>query len=91
MNTTEQCNRKISRRLFAGSVFRANLGWPPDFSGERNFHIFYYLYDSLQAEGRLQEFRLDPHGRHSHRYISNNVSDNRAAAVRSPSLRQKRQ
>ena len=50
-------------------------------SGERNFHIFYYLYDSLQAEGRLREFRLDPHGRNSHRYISNNVSNNRAASV----------
>ncbi|XP_043241849.1 myosin-IIIa-like, partial [Amphibalanus amphitrite] len=49
-------------------------------SGERNFHIFYYLYDTLQAEGRLREFRLDPQGRNAHRYISNNVSNNRAAS-----------
>lgn len=38
---------------------------------EGNFHIFYYLYDGLDVEGRLGQFHLDPAYRANHRYLSN--------------------
>ncbi|KAK0087267.1 hypothetical protein PV325_001365 [Microctonus aethiopoides] len=38
--------------------------------GERNFHIFYYMYDGLKADNRLEEFHLDYSLRNSHRYLS---------------------
>ncbi|XP_014476501.1 PREDICTED: myosin-IIIb-like isoform X2 [Dinoponera quadriceps] len=38
--------------------------------GERNFHIFYYMYDGLEADNRLSEFYLDPTLRRYHRYLT---------------------
>ncbi|XP_020280531.1 myosin-IIIb-like isoform X2 [Pseudomyrmex gracilis] len=38
--------------------------------GERNFHIFYYMYDGLEADNRLSEFYLDPELRRCHRYLT---------------------
>nr|XP_012145788.1 PREDICTED: myosin-IIIb isoform X2 [Megachile rotundata] len=38
--------------------------------GERNFHIFYYMYDGLEADDRLSEFYLDPNLRKQHRYLA---------------------
>ncbi|XP_019889251.2 myosin-IIIb isoform X2 [Ooceraea biroi] len=38
--------------------------------GERNFHIFYYMYDGLEADDRLSEFYLDPTLRKHHRYLT---------------------
>ncbi|GAB1869950.1 non-specific serine/threonine protein kinase [Camponotus japonicus] len=38
--------------------------------GERNFHIFYYMYDGLEADNRLSEFYLDPTLRKYHRYLT---------------------
>ncbi|KAK9300084.1 hypothetical protein QLX08_007125 [Tetragonisca angustula] len=38
--------------------------------GERNFHIFYYMYDGLEADNRLSEFHLDPNLRKHHRYLT---------------------
>ncbi|XP_067001655.2 myosin-IIIb isoform X2 [Anabrus simplex] len=43
--------------------------------GERNFHIFYYLYDGLQSESRLTEFHLDPVLRLQHRYLGGDAQD----------------
>ncbi|XP_031788630.1 myosin-IIIb isoform X2 [Nasonia vitripennis] len=40
---------------------------------ERNFHIFYYMYDGLEADGRLEEFGLNPELRKSHRYLADNT------------------
>ena len=40
---------------------------------ERNFHIFYYLYDGLEADGRLDEFFLSTELRKSHRYLADNA------------------
>ncbi|KAL1398034.1 hypothetical protein pipiens_009276, partial [Culex pipiens pipiens] len=37
--------------------------------GEGNFHIFYYMYDGLQAEKRLEEYYLHPSYRKTHRYL----------------------
>lgn len=37
---------------------------------EGNFHIFYYLYDGLEAEGRLSDYHLDPTYREHHRYLA---------------------
>lgn len=37
---------------------------------EGNFHIFYYLYDGLESEGRLGDYYLDPSYREQHRYLS---------------------
>ncbi|XP_062548294.1 neither inactivation nor afterpotential protein C [Armigeres subalbatus] len=34
---------------------------------QSNFHIFYYFYDTMDAEGRLRDFSLE-HGRH-YRYL----------------------
>ncbi|XP_029173409.1 myosin-IIIb-like isoform X2 [Nylanderia fulva] len=38
--------------------------------GERNFHVFYYMYDGLEADNRLSEFYLDPTLRRYHRYLT---------------------
>lgn len=38
--------------------------------GERNFHIFYYMYDGLEADDRLSEYYLDPTLRRYHRYLT---------------------
>ncbi|XP_011146962.1 myosin-IIIb isoform X2 [Harpegnathos saltator] len=38
--------------------------------GERNFHIFHYMYDGLEADDRLSEFYLDSMLRRFHRYLS---------------------
>ncbi|XP_037032331.1 myosin-IIIb-like isoform X7 [Bradysia coprophila] len=43
---------------------------------EGNFHIFYYLYDGLDVEGRLGQFHLDPAYRVNHRYLSNATDSN---------------
>lgn len=40
------------------------------FRGERNFHIFYYMYDGLEADGRLSEFHLDLNLRKNHRFLT---------------------
>lgn len=40
------------------------------FRGERNFHIFYYMYDGLEADGRLSEYYLDSTLRRYHRYLT---------------------
>ncbi|XP_066603378.1 myosin-IIIb-like isoform X2 [Prorops nasuta] len=37
--------------------------------GERNFHIFYYMYDGLEADNRLEEFDLAMDLREKHRYL----------------------
>lgn len=36
---------------------------------EGNFHIFYYMYDGLQQENRLQDYFLDVEYRKHHRYL----------------------
>ncbi|XP_043279614.1 myosin-IIIb-like isoform X2 [Venturia canescens] len=38
--------------------------------GERNFHVFYYMYDGLEADNRLEEFHLDSSLRKRHRYLA---------------------
>ncbi|XP_049784574.1 myosin-IIIb-like [Schistocerca cancellata] len=43
--------------------------------GERNFHIFYYMYDGLEHEGRLSEFHLDPVLRIHHKYLGGDLQD----------------
>ncbi|XP_033323906.2 myosin-IIIb isoform X1 [Megalopta genalis] len=40
--------------------------------GERNFHIFYYMYDGLEADNRLSEYYLDENMRKHHRYLMDN-------------------
>lgn len=37
--------------------------------GEGNFHIFYYLYDGLQSENRLQDYYLDVEYKTQHKYL----------------------
>jgi myosin-3 len=38
--------------------------------GEGNFHVFYYMYDGLQSEGRLEDYYLHPSYRKHHRYLA---------------------
>ncbi|XP_023951419.1 myosin-IIIb isoform X2 [Bicyclus anynana] len=37
--------------------------------GESNFHVFYYLYDGLESEGRWRKFYLDEQLKSRHRYL----------------------
>jgi myosin-3 len=39
---------------------------------ETNFHIFYYMYDGLHSEDRLQDYYLDLEYRKLHRYLRDN-------------------
>lgn len=43
--------------------------------GERNFHVFYYLYDGLEREGRLDEFHLDADLRAHHAFLTGDRTD----------------
>ncbi|XP_034246808.1 myosin-IIIb-like [Thrips palmi] len=43
--------------------------------GERNFHVFYYLYDGLEREGRLHEFHLDADLRVHHAFLAGERTD----------------
>lgn len=43
--------------------------------GERNFHVFYYMYDGLEADNRLGEFHLDGSLRRQHRYLMTTGSE----------------
>jgi myosin III len=36
---------------------------------EGNFHIFYYMYDGLKAENRLQDYYLDEEFKKHHKYL----------------------
>lgn len=38
--------------------------------GEGNFHVFYYMYDGLESERRLNEYHLDAAYRDQHRYLA---------------------
>ncbi|XP_046661581.1 myosin-IIIb-like isoform X2 [Homalodisca vitripennis] len=42
---------------------------------ERNFHVFYYLYDGLNNDGRLAEFHLDPLLRTRHTFLTADSQD----------------
>lgn len=44
-------------------------------SGERNFHVFYYMYDGLEWDGRMKRFHLDSSLRGRHRYLSGDRTD----------------
>ncbi|XP_059476387.1 myosin-IIIb-like isoform X1 [Neocloeon triangulifer] len=44
-------------------------------TGERNFHVFYYLYDGLEWDGRMKRFHLDVHLRGRHRYLAGDRQD----------------
>lgn len=46
--------------------------------GEGNFHIFYYMYDGLEAEGRLQNYYLDSEYRKLHRYLRDNNTSHKS-------------
>ena len=37
--------------------------------GEGNFHVFYYMYDGLQSENRLQDYYLDVEYKKHHKYL----------------------
>ncbi|KAJ1530956.1 hypothetical protein ONE63_005792 [Megalurothrips usitatus] len=43
--------------------------------GERNFHVFYYLYDGLEREGRLHDFHLDADLRAHHAFLAGERTD----------------
>lgn len=47
---------------------------------ERNFHIFYYLYDGLADAGKLKSFFLDGCERTRHRYLQGAVTDSGTVA-----------
>nr|XP_018914102.1 PREDICTED: myosin-IIIb-like isoform X1 [Bemisia tabaci] len=42
---------------------------------ERNFHIFYYLYDGIYNDNRMKEFHLDPDLRLQHSVLTNDKQD----------------
>uniref|UniRef100_A0A8D8XJS4 non-specific serine/threonine protein kinase n=1 Tax=Cacopsylla melanoneura TaxID=428564 RepID=A0A8D8XJS4_9HEMI len=42
---------------------------------ERNFHVFYYLYDGLEFSHRLEEFKLSDTLRKQHRFLTGDKQD----------------
>ena len=54
--------------------------------GERNFHVFYYLYDGLERDGRLHEFHLDADLRAHHAFLAGDRTDLLTKQVRSVSI-----
>ncbi|CAN8028867.1 unnamed protein product [Ixodes persulcatus] len=50
-------------------------------SHERNFHIFYYLYDGLADIRQLGTYFLDTTGRRQHRYLQGAASDKETASA----------
>ncbi|XP_054277512.1 myosin-IIIb-like isoform X2 [Macrosteles quadrilineatus] len=44
-------------------------------TNEKNFHVFYYLYDGLHNDGRLGEFHLDPTLRQQHNFLTADSQD----------------
>lgn len=46
--------------------------------GEGNFHIFYYMYDGLEAEDRLQDYYLDVEYRKHHKYLRETANTSKA-------------
>ncbi|CRL04515.1 CLUMA_CG017591, isoform A [Clunio marinus] len=45
---------------------------------EGNFHIFYYMYDGLEADGKLQDYHLDVRFRKHHKYLKETCSNPKA-------------
>ena len=60
------CNFKNNRTTLSTTSYPLSI----PLRGERNFHIFYYMYDGLEADNRLPEFHLDPNLRKHHRYLT---------------------
>ncbi|XP_022688836.1 myosin-IIIb-like isoform X3 [Varroa jacobsoni] len=51
-------------------------------SGERNFHIFYYLYDGLAAQNLLEAYYLEPATyKRNHRYLQGAIPPDRETGV----------
>lgn len=48
---------------------------------ERNFHIFYYLYDGLADIRQLGNYYLDTTGKRQHRYLNGAASDKETASM----------
>lgn len=48
---------------------------------ERNFHIFYYLYDGLADIRQLGNYYLDTTGKRQHRYLNGAASDKETAST----------
>lgn len=46
-----------------------------NYRSEKNFHVFYYLYDGLDYAGRLAEFHLDPALRQRHNFLTSDSND----------------
>lgn len=45
---------------------------------EGNFHVFYYMYDGLEAENRLQDYFLDVEYKKHHRYLRETSNSSKA-------------
>lgn len=45
---------------------------------EGNFHVFYYMYDGLEAEGRLQDYYLDIDYKRHHKYLRETSNTSKA-------------
>lgn len=65
--TMTKSGKVTGARIFVYLLEQSRVVQQADCEG--NFHIFYYLYDGLEAERTLADYNLDPSYRQHHRYL----------------------
>ncbi|XP_015784423.1 myosin-IIIb isoform X3 [Tetranychus urticae] len=72
--TFTKTGKVTGAKLYVYLLERSRVVWQQN--GERNYHIFYYMYDGLAEEGRINDYFLHVHTDcRSHRFLGGNQHD----------------